>query len=52
MPSIIGTANRNIIVVPWVVKIWLYLSGLRKLLFGRASCVRISKRFNATQPAA
>ena len=36
-----GTANRNIIVVPCMVKIWLYRSGPRNVFSGRASCVRI-----------
>jgi len=40
--SITGTANRNIIVRPWVVKIWLYLSGPRNVFSGNASWMRIS----------
>ena len=37
----IGTAKRNIIVVPCTVKIWLYRSGPRKVFSGRASWSRI-----------
>ena len=37
----IGTAKRNIIVVPCMVKIWLYMSGPIRLFSGRASCARI-----------
>ena len=33
--SITGTANRNIIVVPCIVKIWLYRSGERNEFSGR-----------------
>ena len=40
--SITGTANRNIIVVPCIVKIWLYRSGPMMLFCGRASWTRIS----------
>ena len=44
----IGTANRNIIVVPCIVKIWLYRSGPMRRLSGRASCARIAA---ASRPA-
>lgn len=37
MPSITGTANRNIIVVPCVVNAWLYVSGPSTVLPGRES---------------
>ena len=30
-------------VVPWTVKSWLYVSGLRRRWFGSASCVRITR---------
>src|SRR4051794_2474085 len=42
MPSITGTAKRNIIVVPCVVKSWLYRSGSRTAFLGPASCTRMS----------
>ena len=38
----IGTTKRKIIVVPWRVNSSLKCSGVRKLLFGTASCTRIS----------
>src|SRR5947209_1170953 len=41
-PSMMGTAKRNIIVLPCMVKIWLYRSGLRTWFSGRESCRRIS----------
>ena len=36
-----GTAKRNIIVLPCIVKIWLYRSGLRNVLSGFMSWIRI-----------
>jgi hypothetical protein len=38
----IGTAKRNIIVVPCIVKSWLYRSGPTSVFSGRISCVRIT----------
>ena len=46
--NIMGTAKRNIMVLPCMVKIWLYLSGPRKRFSGRASWIRIS---TARKPA-
>jgi hypothetical protein len=48
MPSMTGTANRNIMATPCVVKIWLYRSGPRNVLPGTASCSRTSA---ASSPA-
>ena len=39
---IIGTAKRNIIVDPCIVKIWLYRSGPMSVFSGRESCMRIA----------
>jgi len=39
--SITGTANRNIIVLPCMVKIWLYRSGPINRFSGRESCARM-----------
>ena len=42
-----GTANRNIMVVPCMVKNWLYLIGSERMwLSGKASCSRISAANN------
>src|SRR5688572_2424454 len=41
--SKIGMANRNIITDPCNVKIWLYLSAVRKVLSGYASWIRINR---------
>src|SRR5438477_551630 len=38
---ITGTANRNIIVVPCIVKIWLYRSRPTRPVSGRAVCSRL-----------
>ena len=46
--SNIGTANRNIIAEPCMVKNWLNVSAERKSLPGTASCTRIS---SASTPA-
>ena len=35
--SPIGTANRNIITVPCMVKTWLYVAAIRNVLSGNAS---------------
>ena len=43
----IGTAKRNIIVVPCVVKSWLYRSGPRSVFSGRASCSAHQRRLDA-----
>ena len=42
IPTMTGTANRNIIVVPCMVKIWLYLSGPTSVFSGRESCARMT----------
>ncbi len=42
MASTTGTANRNIMTVPCIVKSWLYVSWSTKSLSGTASWVRIS----------
>ena len=47
--SNIGTANRNIIAEPCMVKIWLKRSADRKSLSGTASWIRIN---SASTPAA
>ena len=47
MPSITGTANRNIIVVPCMVKIWLYWSGPRNVLSGMRELQPHQQRFDA-----
>lgn len=46
--STTGTANRNIITVPCIVKIWLYACADNQPLSGCASCTRIS---SASTPA-
>ena len=46
--STAGTANRNIITVPCIVKSWLYSDGPTSVLSGTASCVRIT---SASTPA-
>jgi hypothetical protein len=38
----IGITNRKIIVMPCIVKTWLYCSGFSSSLPGSYSCVRIS----------
>ena len=47
MPSIIGTANRNIIVVPCTLKIWLYLSRTEKRVVGLRELQAHQQRFDA-----
>ena len=42
--------TRKIIVVPCIVRIWLYFSGVSSVLSGIASCVRISSA--STPPSA
>jgi hypothetical protein len=39
---VIGTANRNIMTVPWVLNTWSYRWGPSSVFSGRASCSRIS----------
>ncbi len=40
-PAIIGTTNRNTIVVPCIVNSWLYVCGLTSVFSGAPSCRRI-----------
>ena len=46
MASNIGTAKRNIIAEPCMVKNWLNRSASRKVLSGNASCTRMAKASN------
>ena len=46
--SNIGTAKRNIIAEPCMVKNWLNRSASRKVMSGKASCTRIN---SASTPA-
>ena len=48
MPSMMGTANRNIMVVPCMVKNWLNSSGPSRLFSGDISCRRM---ISASTPA-
>ena len=40
-PAIIGTTNRKIIVVPWIVNSALYVCGVISVLLGAPNCSRI-----------
>ncbi len=44
-----GMTKRNIIVVPCIVKIWLYVSASRKVFCGEPSWMRMSSA--STPPA-
>jgi hypothetical protein len=41
--STAGTAKRNIMIVPCIVKSWLYVSGRRRSFAGTASWVRMRR---------
>ena len=47
IPSITGTAKRNIIVVPCTVKIWLYRPGRKESIVGLRELQPHQQRFDA-----
>ena len=49
MASTAGTANRNIIIVPCIVKSWLYSDGPTSVLSGTASWMRMTSARNPGQ---